>query len=245
MRRPIRPFVTEYKSRSQKSPPRAPAEEHDAEPRPRFLETPAPAPRAREDGHDDGYEAAMKAADLIFGKKLAPAEPVETTPAHVPGPANPVYAEAEAVFAPPQAIPAAVDTPAAAPTGRILPSLIENEFAQPAEREAEPPPRKRGRPRKVVPVEPQNVEALQIAEPKAVRAPAPTAKRATRRPAPEPDLVVELDLDDEFDPTNDAADATPSTRRPRRPIQTRWVLRTELMAGEKWKRRLTDRSRSR
>ena len=45
-----------------------------AEPKPAFLDLAAFAPRVveRETHHDDSYEAAMKAADLVFGKKIEP-----------------------------------------------------------------------------------------------------------------------------------------------------------------------------
>jgi hypothetical protein len=255
MRRPIRPFVTEYKSRSPKPAPRE-AEAADLEPRPRFLETPAaPTSRPRDDAHDDGYEAAMRAADLIFGKKLSPqpAVPVRTAERH-----HSALAEAEALFAPPAApepepaiaepplpSPVAAPAPPAPPSGRILPSLIEAEIA-PRREEEERPVRKRGRPRKT-PLEPQKPatpaaepteEFAEPAEP-VRRAPKPVARRPAERPAaavaPEPSLP----LDDEEE------DEPAAERRARRPIQARWVRRTELAAGEKWKRRLPDSLRSR
>jgi hypothetical protein len=89
------------------------------------------------------------------------------------------------------------------------------------------------------------IEALATIEPTAPRAPSPVAKRAVRRQAPKPEVAFDLELDDELEPVGETDEAIDSTRRSRRPIQARWVLRTELAAGERWKRRLIDRSRSR
>ncbi len=72
MRRIVRPFVKEFKSRSAKAAAgRLPLIEESAaaEPKPAFLDLASFAPRVieRETHHDDSYEAAMKAADLVFG----------------------------------------------------------------------------------------------------------------------------------------------------------------------------------
>lgn len=109
MRRPVRPFVKEFKHRSSKAAPRsiAPIEE-GVEPKPNFLDFTSFVQRAN--GHEDGYEAALKAADMVFGKKL------ETTPL---APAN-----------------GAEPSPSPAPIGRVLPSLIEIDVVEAIE---EPP----------------------------------------------------------------------------------------------------------
>jgi hypothetical protein len=266
MRRPIRPFVTEYKSRSPKPAPRE-AEPADLEPRPRFLEPPAPAPRARDEGHDDGYEAAMRAADLIFGKKTAP---LPVAPAARKPEPRAAFAEAEALFtpelepaiaAPPPtpSVSAPEATPSAPAAGRILPSLIETELAPRRAEEEARPARKRGRPRKT-PLEPQKADAP-AADSSEAPAPVEPARRApTRRRAerpvvaPPPTFMLDVEEDDEA-PTDeplamdgadeDAGEQPAAERRTRRPIQARWVRRTELAAGEKWKRRLPDSLRSR
>lgn len=246
MRRPIRPFVTEYKSRSAKPASRGAAEDAAPEPTPRFLEAPPPPPpRLRES--EDSYEAAMRAADLVFGKKVV-VPPLAPQPEIAPDP-EPILAEAVALFV---AEPAPVEAPAPRPTGRILPSLIEVELAPP--HEPEPPPRKRGRPRKT-PAPPPAAEQ-ETENPVAVAVAVAPAPRKPRRPAAapaprptfaaieEPDL--EADLDDEIVIDLDE-DEGPTAETPRRVsrIQARWVRRTELMAGERWKRRLPPSSRLR
>jgi hypothetical protein len=259
MRRPIRPFVTEYKSRSPKSSPRE-AEPADIEPRPRFLEPPAPAPRARDDGHhDDSYEAAMRAADLIFGKKTAPppAAPVRKAEGHA-ALAEALFTSAPVIDEPPPAPPVAPLEAAPPPpsAGRILPSLIEADLAQPRrDEEVERPARKRGRPRKT-PLEPQKTEASaadpsdEAAQPVAPirRAPPATRRRAEHPAAAEPTFLLDDAEEDDEEVVampEDAEEEPEATRRSRRPIQARWVRRTELAAGEKWKRRLPDSLRSR
>ncbi|MBY6240231.1 hypothetical protein [Methylosinus sp. Sm6] len=244
MRRPIRPFVKEYKSRSAKPVSRAGADDAASEPTPRFLEPPPrfleppPAsPRVRD--ADDSYEAAMRAADLVFGKKAPPAPP-QAEVAFSPQQPQPALAQGDVLLVA-EAAPA--EAPALRPTGRILPSLIEADVLPP--REPEPPARKRGRPRKVAPPPPASDEA----ERPVVAAPAP---RKPRRPAPlvaplpifaESDDEAELDeeiFDEEFE-----EERTPAGPRRLSRIQARWVRRTELMAGEKWKRRLPHSSRPR
>lgn len=100
MRRTVRPFVKEFKNRSSKSPSRqtALAPEERAEPKPLLFGLGELA--SRPNGHDEGYEAALKAADAVFGKKVELAAPV--------------LAEGPEL---------------SAPVGRVLPSLIETEFS--------------------------------------------------------------------------------------------------------------------
>ncbi|ATQ67014.1 MULTISPECIES: hypothetical protein [Methylosinus] len=244
MRRPIRPFVTEYKTRSAKPASRGAAEDAAPEPTPRFLEAPPPPPpRLRES--EDSYEAAMRAADLVFGKKVV-VPPLAPQPEIAPDP-EPILAEAVALFV---AQPAPVEAPAPRPTGRILPSLIEVEVAPP--HEPEPPPRKRGRPRKTPAPAPAAEQEAEIAIAVAIT-PAPRKpRRPASAPAPRPtfaaieELDLEAELDDEIVIDLDE-DEEPTAETPRRVsrIQARWVRRTELMAGERWKRRLPTSSRLR
>jgi hypothetical protein len=239
MRRPIRPFVKEYKSRSAKPAPRAGGEDATLEPTPRFLDAPPPA-AARIREADDTYEAAMKAADLVFGKK-APSPVALLVDVAPPPPAEPALAE-ETVLIVAEAAP--IEAPAPRPMGRILPSLIEVEFT-PA-REPEPPARKRGRPRKVVavpaappPTDEPEAPVIERAPRKASRPAAKAAPRPIFAEIAAPIVTPDAELDDEDD------DALPASPRPARRIQARWVRRTELMAGEKWKRRLPQPGRPR
>ncbi|MBG0811290.1 hypothetical protein IY145_18220 [Methylosinus sp. H3A] len=210
MRRIVRPFVKEFKSRSAKAAAgRLPLiEEAAAEPKPAFLDIAAFAPRVveRETHHDDSYEAAMKAADLVFGKK-----------------AEPVTAEAGA---------------APATTGRVLPSLIET-VAPPPE-PVEPVRRGPGRPRGV-----KKAAAPEVETPiRQTRRRAPTEPAQTpaprRSPAPPPVAIV---AQQPLAPIAIVAQSEATSRRVRRPIQLRWVLGTELRAGERWKRRLPEAAR--
>jgi len=211
MRRTVRPFVKEFKSRSAKTAASrlAPLEEAAPEPKPAFLDVAAFTPRAaeREAPHDDGYEAAMRAADLVFGKKSASVE--------VAAPAAPVV------------------------TGRVLPSLLETEAPTPPE-PREPARRGPGRPRVKKSEEPTSA-ATPIRRP---RRPAPAEPAQDRSPAPDrppaPPIVVAAQ------PQPHAPIFTvesETSRRIRRPIQLRYVLKTELRAGERWKRRLPEAAR--
>ncbi|WP_051079625.1 hypothetical protein [Methylosinus sp. LW4] len=225
MRRIVRPFVKEFKSRSAKAAAGrlGPLEEATPDPKPAFLDLSTFAPRVveREVHHDDSYEAAMKAADLVFGKK---AEPVTTAEA----------------------------APGATTTGRVLPSLIEIVAPQPEPEE--PVRRGPGRPRGVKKaVEPKieaEIEALAKAPTRArpgrprkttEAAPAPTPRRAPA-PTPAPAAIVAPRPAPIAIPVA-AVESEPKGRRVRRPIQLRWVLDKELRAGERWKRRLPEAAR--
>ena len=95
VRRPVRPFVIEFKPRSSKSSaPRSPRSDEAGKinATPAFLDVGVFTANRRAQGDD--YETAMKAADAVFGRSGAvAAEPI---------------------------------APSSAPTGRVLPSLIEN-----------------------------------------------------------------------------------------------------------------------
>jgi hypothetical protein len=237
MRRTIRPFVKEFKSRSAKSPATraTPAEETGAEPAPPppLFDLAELATRVKvEATHDDGYAAAMRAADLVFGKPTPPAPPAAPVEA---APASPILAP--------------TPTPPA-PTGRVLPSLIEVETAR--EIEPEKPVRRRGRPRKIAPAAidaepavwtpPAAPSAPPTRTPPTPRTPpthrAPPPAPRKHEPAPRPVATLAAAL---FERESDEPPST--TRRVRRPIQLRWVLGKELRAGERWKRRLPEPAR--
>ena len=100
MRRPVRPFVIEFKPRSSKSSaPRSPRSDEAGKinATPAFLDVGVFTANRSVQGDD--YETAMKAADAVFGRSGATA-------------AEPI-------------------APSNAPTGRVLPRLIENVDALP------------------------------------------------------------------------------------------------------------------
>jgi hypothetical protein len=219
MRRTLRPFVKEFKHRSVKAPLRSSAAaEESVEKSPSFLDLAAPLQPVVV-AHDDSYEAAMRAADLVFGKKSEPA------PAPVPEPVL-----ADAVEAP--VLPTA--------TGRVLPSLIEAETPAPEPRGARKKERKPRAPRAESAAEPAPTRA-----PRAERAPKPAVRRrpaaleetatAVVQPAIAQANVEAAPLQAQGEPA--------APRRLRRPIQLRWVLQKELKAGERWKRRLPENAR--
>ncbi len=198
MRRPVRPFVIEFKPRSSKSSaPRSPRNDEAGKinATPAFLDVGVFTANRRAQGDD--YETAMKAADAVFGRSGAvAAEPI---------------------------------APSSAPTGRVLPSLIENvdALAVPSTQieekprrgrvarkaEAAPPVRVKSRMRPKTPiVEAESVAPQDFVKPAAIVVPpnAPTAAEPGREP---------------------------------RSLRKRRLLDAELKAGERWKRRLCKAAR--
>lgn len=207
MRRTVRPFIREFKKSSSKSPTRQPTPQGDErEAKPLLFDFPDAA--VRHDKHDDGYEAALKAADAVFGKKI-----VEPAP---PAPASAIES------APPPS------------AGRVLPSLIETPETPAGPRETVKQARK--------PRARRTEEAEKAEKPVA---PARRRGRPPRQPKSEPPSVPVERPAAKIAADKIAAEApkTSAPRRTRRPIQLRWVLRTELKAGEKWKRRLPKAAR--
>jgi len=189
MRQPIRPFITEFKSRSSKSsaprPPTIEGADKDGQ-TPPFLDPGVFA--SRRTNPSDEYEAAMRAADAAFGKSRS---------------ADPASGKA----------PTAV-----APVGQVLRSLIDEDDPLTVRlKKADEKPR-RGRPPgkgKTPSPAPRNKPP---AQPQRKAAPSSVEQPIANR-APEQAIVS-------------------TARRERGSIQKRWVLKTELKAGEKWKRRL-------
>jgi hypothetical protein len=202
MRRTVRPFIKEFKSRSSKAPTgrvMAPPIE-ESRPEPPIFDIPDIL--VRNGAKDDAYEAALRAADAVFNRRI------ETPPL-----SEPVTA---AAVSPPQ------------PAGRILPSLIEHSAAEAAPRE---------------PIRLRKARASRTAEQSepAARArrgrpPSEPKRERPRPPAAEPPVA-------EFAPSEPDRPESDAPRRSHRPIQSRWVLKTELRAGEKWKRRLPEAAR--
>jgi hypothetical protein len=219
MRRPVRPFVKEFKTRSANASPiarqsgRTSAETTAVfeTPQPR-VETndflPPPPPPTRASNPSDAYEAAMRAADAVFGKNL------QTVPI-VPG--------------------------SGAPVGRVLPSLVETSVfsnVEPADQEVK---KRRGRP----PGKANKPPAVLTKKPAATaKRPSPVKRASTpkpvNRPVPEPQFFEAPPINRQPAVVNSAGDdgAVVLRSRPRRPIQERWVLKTALKPGERWKRRL-------
>jgi hypothetical protein len=198
VRRPVRPFVIEFKPRSSKSSaPRSPRSDEAGKTNmtPAFLDVGVFTANRSVQGDD--YETAMKAADAVFGRSGAMApEPI--------GPPN-------------------------APTGRVLPCLIENVDAlavQSAEAEEKP---RRGRvARKAETAPPVRVKARMRAKTPTVR-PESVAPQDIVEPAA---IVLPLNA-----PTAAEPDREPRSLRKRR------LLDAELKAGERWKRRLCKAAR--
>ena len=196
MRRTVRPFVKEFKTRWSKSS-KLPA----AEPRPdkpHFLQ---PFPNADETAQapsreDEDYLAALKAADAAFG-------------------------------IPPQIAPKSV---APLPhVGRVLPSLIEEPPPYPQSPEPkQKSPQKRKAPSKSSAVAKEKKSASSTKR----KVPAPS------QPAEPKSLVAMGSQSAMTEPSTGSA-----TRHEARPLRARWVQKTELRPGEKWKRRLTKHAR--
>ena len=198
MRRPVRPFVIEFKPRSSKSSaPRSPRidEAGKTNATPAFLDVSVFTASRSVQGDD--YETAMKAADAVFGRSGAvAAEPI----------------------APPNA-----------PTGRVLPSLIESvdALAIPSKKIEEKP--RRGR----------VARKAEMAPPVRVKPPArpKTAAVQLESVAPQDFVKPAAIVSQPHTPTAAEPDREPRSLRKRR------LLDAELKAGEKWKRRLCKAAR--
>ena len=196
MRRPVRPFVIEFKPRSSKSSaPRAPRidEAGKTNATPAFLDVSVFTASRSVQGD---YETAMKAADAVFGRSAAvAAEPI----------------------APPNA-----------PTGRVLPSLIESvdALAVPST-EIEEKPRRGRVARKAETAPPVQVKSR-------VRPKTPTVRLESVAPQ---DFVKPAAIVSPNTPTAAGPDREPRSLRKRR------LLDAELKAGERWKRRLCKAAR--
>jgi hypothetical protein len=189
MRRPVRPFVTEFKTRLSRSVPPRPLTVGDNaadDSKPSFLDTAAFFAGQNKDSCE--REAAMHAANAVFGVNNAAPPDVETPPSSV------------------------------LPVGRVLPSLIDEDDALRVRLREADKKRRRGR------------KPGKDATTSVVRRQKPMYQsQHTVTPAPMEPPVTNIDPEQSL---------VPARRRERRSIQKRWVLKTELKAGEKWKRRL-------
>jgi hypothetical protein len=228
MRRPVKPFVTEYRGGSRrpsgqgsgpgldlfKSEPN-----HAVASQPSLSSWAPPVPSAPSEPQEDGYEAALRAADALFsGKRTAPAAPAPapvTKPAEQP--ASPAPSGESAHSVPPI-------------SGRILRAIDEPPSAEMLELqrlEAEHAPKKRGR--KPGSKNKPKVAAL-VSEPiddeeEAVVAPPPTA-------APVPVVTVAAAL------AARAIATAPRKVQAAAPNERYAWVRTRLKPGQQWKRRL-------
>jgi hypothetical protein len=198
VRRPVRPFVIEFKPRSSKSSaPRSPRidEAGKTNATPAFLDVAVFT--ANRSGQSNDYETAMKAADAVFGRSAAvAAEPI----------------------APPNA-----------PTGGVLPSLIESvdALAVPST-EIEEKPRRGRVARKAETAPPVRVKPRTRPKTPTVR-PESVAPQDFVKPAA---IILQPNA-----PTAAEPDREPRSLRKRR------LLDAELKAGERWKRRLCKAAR--
>lgn len=192
MRRPVRPFVKEFKTRWSKSS-KSPAQTEAECDKPRFTQSFLDLDMASQarDRDDDEYRAALKAADAAFGTLSQIVPEVATAPSHV---------------------------------GRVLPSLVED---IPLQLVRSPEAKEKSTAsRKVRKNEPARKAA----------SPAPVVRRKRAAPLKAQSVTTLADLGSQTESSETRLD--PATRRAGRPIQKRWVMKAELKAGEKWKRRL-------
>ncbi len=200
MRRPVRPFVTEFKSRSSKlSAQRAPkiADANKADATPAFLDVGVFAPGRN--SHGDDYETAMKAADAVFGRSdaaaLAP-EPIASSNA---------------------------------PTGRVLPSLIENiDALTTPSTETDKRPHRTPVARKTKTASPIPPKSPERSKKPTVRLERVAPQDVAKPAATEPQLVASIAAEPDYE---------------LRSLKKRRRLDAELKAGEKWKRRLCKAAR--
>ena len=194
MRRSVRPFIKEFKTRSAKSSathPRPLGDANNDGSKPSFLDLNVFT--TRQNKFDDEHKVALTAADAVFGRS------------------NPVAP-------PPTASPLSK-----APVGRVLPSHISEDdllTARLTERDG-----KSHSGRSVGKV--KSSSPIRLKKP-TLRPESEVAGGFLERPATSfsTDILIV---------------STP--HRDHRSIQKRWVLRTELKAGEKWKRRLCKAAR--
>ena len=229
MRRPVKPFVTEYRGGSRrpsgqgsgpgldlfKSEPN-----HAVASQPSLSSWAPPVPSAPSEPQEDSYEAALRAADALFsGKRTAPAAPA---PAPVAKPAE----------RPASSAPAGESAQPVPPTsGRILRAIDEPPSAEMLELqrlEAEHAPKKRGR--KPGSKNKPKVAAI-VSEPiddeeEAVVPPPPTAAPVV------PVVTVAAAL------AARAIATAPRKVQAAAPNERYAWVRTRLKPGQQWKRRL-------
>lgn len=245
MRRPLKPFITEYKASNRRGhapsgdavvAERQPAAERVfTSERDRFATKAFESPNRAEP--EDSYEAAMRAADALFAPRpaeqgqTAPTAPLDVEKVFAPKPqtAHPASVEADA--------PKSERAPAPERGGRILPALNEPPLSQFAALEEAHAPKRRGRkpgsknkPRPVAPQQlsfaddvPAEVESVAAQARPDLAAPAVKRPRRTRaaRPLEASEAYLEARI------------PAPVSR-----LRFSWLDRKKLKPGEFWKRRL-------
>jgi hypothetical protein len=243
MRRPIKPFAVELRRPARKAGT-SPETDEKSQATPVWPGADSPSRKLR-DEDDDGYFAAMRAADAVFGKpdlpKAAPAKTESSwtdslkSEEHVWTPReSAATSAAEQIFKKPS--PSAEEQPgsdADAPaTRRILPSLTEEDpvhliLAD----EAAQPRKRRGRPAKIR-VEGESTPPKPRGRPRKV---VPEARDLPAREAPAPVVLHEPA------PTSRPVVESQPRKLPgyvRGDIYSRWARHDTLRPGERWKKRL-------
>lgn len=194
VRRTVRPFIKEFKTRSAKSSgarPRPIADADNDGSKPSFLDLSVFA--THQNSCDDEYKAALKAADTVFGRSSSVAPVLEKAPS------------------------------SNAPVGRVLPSLIDEDDALTL---------------RLTEVDEKNRRGRRVGNAKS------SSPIQRKRPALHPEReVARVSVERPAASFSPEISIVPAPRRERRSIQKRWVLETELKAGEKWKRRLCKAAR--
>jgi hypothetical protein len=194
VRRTVRPFIKEFKTRSAKSSAAHQQLISDADndgSKPSFLGLNVFSPRQNNDG--DEHKVAFTAADAVFGRGSQVAPLSETSQL------------------------------SNAPVGRVLPSLISENDPLPVRLTDGDRKSRRGR----------NAGKVKSSLP--IRRKQPTLR-------PKSELASDF-LEQPAASLSANILIVSMPLRKRRSIQKRWVLRSELKAGEKWKRRLCKAAR--
>ena len=194
MRRTVRPFIKEFKTRSAKSSAAHPQLISDADDngsKPSFSGLNVFSPRQNNNG--DGHKVAFTAADAFFGRGSLEAPLSETSQL------------------------------SNAPVGRVLPSLIGEDDPSPVRLTDGDGKSRRG----------HRIGKLKSSLP---------IRHNQRTLQPKSDLASGF-LDRPGTSFSPDILIVTTPHRDRRSIQKRWVLRTALKAGEKWKRRLCKAAR--
>lgn len=222
MRRPVRPFVKEFKTRSSTGRTTlTPAQAASAElASPSIWQVFDAAPPALDPSQD--YEAALRAADALFGS--AAPQPAQSAPAPVAGRILPSLIEVEPQ--PERDEEIEIETPRrrGRPPGRA--------------RALDPTPSRTTR--EVPKAEGPKAEVSKAEGPKAA-GPEEATKLVAKAPSREPRAVARS-----VAPTPSADDQQPELaggRREKSRLQQRWVIGNSAAPGAKWRRRLRFSSR--
>lgn len=251
MRRPVKPFVTEYKGPNRRTSHGVGTAQRSAGTDTGFRQAAEPLFRASETAarsSEDSYEAALRAADALFAPALERTRPAEAAPKPEPGPAAsaPAAQSAESQAADANAADAArAEPPAASQGGRILRVLDEPPLFEAAGPEPEDAPKRRGR-KPGSKNKPKDGVLASLGAPAAEQAKPGEAILAPHQAAPghRPEMVAAAYDDAEDDDDGSDAEVLDEAPTPRATgggashgERYTWV-RTKLRPWESWKRRL-------